>query len=167
MASSRDVGALITRVGVGAALVAHGGQKLFGWFDGAGLDATAVGFDKLGLRPGRANALAAGVAEIGGGALLALGLATPAAGAAAAGAMIVASLVNGPRGFFVQRGGYEYSAILGLTTASIALAGPGALSLDRATGDVLDRPWMKVVALAAIVPAVVYVECKRDAALGA
>jgi putative oxidoreductase len=165
--SSRDLGVLLVRLGVGATLAAHGGQKVFGWFDGPGLEATAAGFDAMGFRPGKANALAAGVSEIGSGALLAAGLATSAAGAAAAGTMIVASAVHGPNGFFAQKGGYEYSAILGVTAAGIALAGPGRLSLDHATGDVLNRPWMKLVALAAIVPTSVFVVSQRNKALAA
>ena len=140
-------------------------QKVFGWFGGPGLVATAAGFEAMGFRPGRANALAAGASEIGSGALLAAGLASPAAGAAAAGTMIVASAVNGANGFFAQKGGYEYSAILGLTAAGVALAGPGRLSLDHATGNVFNRPWMKVVALAAIVPASVFVISQRNKAL--
>jgi len=36
--TSRDLGLLALRVGVGGALVAHGAQKLFGWFGGGGLD---------------------------------------------------------------------------------------------------------------------------------
>ena len=165
MTSSRDVGVLLVRLGVGATLAAHGGQKVFGWFGGPGLDATAAGFEAMGFRPGRANALAAGASEIGSGALLAVGLASPAAGAAAAGTMIVASAVTGANGFFAQKGGYEYSAILGLTAVGVALAGPGRLSLDHATGNVFNRPWMKVVALAAIVPASVFVISQRNKAL--
>jgi putative oxidoreductase len=165
--SSRDLGVLLVRLGVGATLAAHGGQKVFGWFDGPGLDATAAGFDAMGFRPGRTNALAAGVSEIGSGALLAAGLATPAAGAAAAGTMIVASAVHGPNGFFAQKGGYEYSAILGLTAVGVALAGPGRLSLDHATGELFNRPWMKIVALAAIVPTSVFVISQRNKALAA
>jgi putative oxidoreductase len=163
--SSRDLGVLLVRIGVGATLAAHGGQKVFGWFDGPGLDATAAGFDAMGFKPGRTNALAAGVAEIGSGALLAVGLATPAAGAAAAGTMVVASTVHGSNGFFAQNGGYEYSAILGLTAAGVALAGPGRISLDHVTRDLLNRPWMKAVALVAIVPASVIVVAQRRKAL--
>jgi putative oxidoreductase len=55
---------------------------LFGWFGGHGLDATAQGFEQLGMRPGRRNAIAAGVAEAAGGAALALGFATPIAASA-------------------------------------------------------------------------------------
>jgi putative oxidoreductase len=165
--SSRDVGVLLVRLGVGATLVAHGGQKLFGWFDGPGLDATAATFDAMGFRPGQANAVAAGVSEVGSGALLAAGLVTPAAGAAAAGTMVVAATVLGGNGFFAQKGGYEYPAILGLTAAGVALAGPGRISLDYVIGNHLNRPWMKAVALGAVVPAAVFMIAQRKKALAA
>jgi putative oxidoreductase len=42
MTAARDVGLLALRLGVGGTLVAHGTQKLFGWFGGAGLDKTAA-----------------------------------------------------------------------------------------------------------------------------
>lgn len=74
--------------------------------------------------------------------LLALGLATPAAGAAAAGAMAGASAVHAPNGFFNQEGGFEYAASLGLTAAGLAVAGPGRLSLDHLLGHAVDRGWM-------------------------
>ena len=167
MPTSRDVGVLLVRLGVGATLVAHGGQKMFGWFDGPGLDATAAGFDAMGFRPGRANAVAAAVSEIGSGALLAAGLATPAAGAAAAGTMVVASSVLGGNGFFAQKGGYEYPAILGLTAVGVALAGPGRISLDFAIGNRFNRPWMKAVALGAVVPAAVFMISQRKRGLAA
>ncbi|MFE6987767.1 DoxX family protein, partial [Streptomyces pharetrae] len=78
---------------------------------------------------------------------LALGLATPAAGAAAAGAMAGAAAVHTPNGFFNQEGGYEYAATLGLAAVGLAVTGPGRLSLDHALGHVLDRGWMVPAAL--------------------
>ena len=54
-----------------------------------------------------------------------------------------------------------------LTAVSIALAGPGPLSLDHATRDVFNRPWMKAVALGAIVPASVFMIVQRNRALAA
>ncbi|MZD06710.1 DoxX family membrane protein, partial [Streptomyces sp. SID5785] len=78
----RDLGLLALRVGTGAVLAAHGAQKLLGWFGGGGLSATTAAMESMGYAPPKASALAAGLGEAGGGALLALGLATPVAGAA-------------------------------------------------------------------------------------
>ncbi|MGV4986986.1 DoxX family membrane protein [Streptomyces sp. NRAIS4] len=145
----RDLGLLLLRLGTGGVLAAHGAQKLLGWFGGHGLEGTGQFMESVGYAPGRASATAAGLAEAGGGALLALGLATPAAGSAAAGAMAGAAAVHAPNGFFAQEGGYEYAATLGLAAAGLAIAGPGRLSLDHASGHVFDRGWMVPLALGA------------------
>jgi putative oxidoreductase len=143
----RDLGLLLLRLGTGGVLAAHGAQKLFGWFGGHGLEGTGQFMESVGYAPGKASASAAGLAEAGGGTLLALGLATPAAGAAAAGAMAGAATVHMPNGFFAQEGGYEYAASLGLAAAGLAVTGPGRLSLDHALGHVFDRGWMVPAAL--------------------
>src|SRR4051812_50132702 len=72
-----DLALLILRLVVGLLFVGHGAQKLFGVWGGHGLAGTAGFFDAIGLRPGRLHAPAAGAAEFGGGALIALGLLTP------------------------------------------------------------------------------------------
>ena len=54
---------LLARVTIGLLFVGHGTQKLFGWFGGGGLEGTAGNFEKMGLLPGRRNALAAGSSE--------------------------------------------------------------------------------------------------------
>ncbi|MGW3492904.1 DoxX family protein [Streptomyces sp. NPDC001020] len=145
----RDVGLLLLRLGTGGVLAAHGAQKLFGWFGGGGIKGTGQLMESMGYRPGKASAAAAGLAEAGGGTLLALGLATPAAGAAAAGAMAGAAAVHAPSGFFAQEGGYEYAASVGLTAVSLAVAGPGRLSLDAVLGHAVNRDWMVPAAFAA------------------
>ncbi|WP_086785584.1 DoxX family membrane protein [Streptomyces caniscabiei] len=144
----RDLGLLLLRLGTGGVLAAHGTQKLFGWFGGHGIEGTGAFMESVGYAPGKASATAAGLAETGGGTLLALGLATPAAGAAAAGAMGGAAAIHAPNGFFNAEGGYEYAATLGLAAAGLAVAGPGRLSLDHALRHVVDRGWMVPVALA-------------------
>ncbi|MFD1661273.1 DoxX family protein [Streptomyces caeni] len=144
----RDVGLLLLRLGTGGVLAAHGAQKLFGWFGGGGIEGTGQFMESVGYRPGRASARAAGLAETGGGTLLALGLATPVAGAAAAGAMAGAAAVHMPNGFFAQSGGYEHAASLGLTAAGLAVTGPGRLSLDSALGHAVNRGWMVPAAFA-------------------
>ena len=44
-------GLLIVRLVFGLMMAAHGAQKLFGWFGGHGLAATAGFFDSVGFRP--------------------------------------------------------------------------------------------------------------------
>ncbi|MEV7996640.1 DoxX family protein [Streptomyces sp. NPDC086077] len=146
----RDLGLLLLRLGTGGVLAAHGAQKLFGWFGGAGIEGTGQFMESVGYRPGRLNATASGLAECGGGTLLALGLATPAAGAAAAGGMAGASAVHLPNGFFNAEGGFEYPASLGMAATGLAVAGPGRLSLDHLLGDRLNRGWMIPAALGVV-----------------
>lgn len=142
----KDVGLLALRLGIGGVLFAHGAQKLFGWFGGHGPEGTGAAMEHMGFEPGKQSALAAGLGEAGGGVLLALGLATPAAGAAAAGAMAGAVAVHAPAGFFAMSGGFEHPAFLGYTAAAIGLAGPGRYSLDHVTCHAVDRPWVVAVA---------------------
>lgn len=144
------LGRLLLRLTVGGFFVGHGTQKLFGWFGGRGLDATAQSFEALGLRPGRANAIAAGAAEAGGGALLAAGLATPLAASVLTGTMLTAMhrvhLKNGP---WLTNGGYEYNAVLIAAAITLAEVGPGELSLDAALGRERSGPRWALTALAA------------------
>jgi putative oxidoreductase len=126
------LGRLAVRSVVGALFVGHGTQKLFGWFGGGGLDGTGQAFESLGLKPGRRHALAAGIAETGGGSLLALGLLTPLAASALIGTMATAirqvHFKNGP---WATEGGYEYNIVLVATLLALVDGGPGELSFDR------------------------------------
>lgn len=144
------IGRLLLRLVVGGLFVGHGTQKLFGWFGGNGLDATAQGFEHLGLRPGRQNAIAAGAAEAGGGALLAVGLATPLAASVLIATMLTAiHRVHAKNGPWTTNGGYEYNLVLIAAALTLAELGPGALSLDGASGRERSGPGWALFALAA------------------
>ena len=120
----------LLRVGVGAGFMAHGAQKLFGWFGGNGLDATGQFFeDALQMAPGKRNAAAAGVSEFGGGALLASGLATPVATTTLTSTMLTAIWkVHKDKGFFAQNGGWELNALLIVALLAIAEEESGPLA---------------------------------------
>ncbi|WUI15250.1 DoxX family membrane protein [Kineococcus sp. NBC_00420] len=147
--ASNDLGLLALRLGIGGTLVAHGAQKLFGAFGGGGIEGTAGAMHAMGFRPGKRNAVLAGASEAGGGALLALGLATPVGGAAAAAAMAAAVFVHKPNGFFATSGGFEYPAVLGLASVALAVGGPGRFSVDGASGHAFNKGWTTVLALGA------------------
>lgn len=98
---------------------------------------------------------------------MALGLATPAAGAAAAGTMAVAASMHTDNGFFAQDGGYEYPAVLGLAAAALALGGPGQLSLDAVLDHRANRQWMRIAGLASVPVAAGLVFRRRRSALAA
>jgi len=148
-------GRLALRATVGGFFVGHGTQKLFGWFGGHGLEATAKGFESMGLRPGRHHATAAAVAETGGGALVAAGLATPFAASVLTATMLTAihrvHLKNGP---WSANGGYEYNAVLIGAALTLAEVGPGSLSLDRKLGiEKTGGKWSLLALLAGIIGA--------------
>jgi putative oxidoreductase len=130
-----DLGLLIVRLVIGITLAAHGSQKLRGWFGGYGIAGTGSFLEQLGFRPGRLHAALAGIAEMGGGLLLAAGLFTPLAAAAILGVMVVAvGSVHWSKGFFVHNGGFEFNLALAAGALAVAFTGPGAISLDRALG---------------------------------
>ena len=128
-------GRLIARLTIGGLFVGHGTQKLFGWFGGRGPDATAQTMEKLELRPGRRHALAAGVSESAGGALLAVGALTPVAAAMLSGTMFTAiRKVHFQKGLWNSGGGYEYNLTLIAALAALVEVGPGSPSLDDRFG---------------------------------
>ncbi|MGH2858254.1 MAG: DoxX family protein [Solirubrobacteraceae bacterium] len=143
------LGRLLLRLSIGGLFVGHGTQKLFGWFGGHGLEGTGQFFEQLGLRPGRRHAMAGGVAEAGGGALIALGAATPLAASALTATMLTAikrvHLKNGP---WVSNGGYEYNLVLIAAVLALAETGPGSPSVDSARGSSMHGPKWALLALA-------------------
>ena len=159
-----DAGLLTLRVAVGATLFAHGAQKLLGWFGGPGIDGTTAGMQHMGFEPAKTSAVAAGVSEAAGG-LVALGAGTRVAAAAGAAAMIAAADVHRPSGFFAQEGGFEYPAVLGLTSAALALTGPGRYSVDAVIKHPLSRDGVGVAALIASAAGAAGVLTRRKKAL--
>jgi putative oxidoreductase len=159
--SRTDVGLLALRLALGATMAVHGAQKLFGWFGGPGIKGTAAGMEKMGYQPAQISAVAAGLGEAGGGALLALGLATPVGGAAVAATMASAAAVHAPGGFFATEGGLEYQVVLAATGAALAVTGPGRFSLDARFGNRLNRPWMAVAALTSMAAAATAIQIRR------
>jgi len=129
------IGRLAARVVIGSLFVGHGTQKLFGWFGGPGLEGTEKMMGALDMRPTRPNALAAGLSETAGGALLVAGAATPLAASSLIGTMFTAiHKVHRPQGPWVTQGGWEYNAVLIASLVALVDAGPGDLSVDGALG---------------------------------
>src|SRR5574342_582144 len=126
-----NIGLLIIRLIIGITFMGHGAQKLFGWFGGYGLKGTGAWFDSIGMKPGAFMALIAGLAELIGGLLFALGLLTPLAGILIAGTMLMAIVkVHAPNGLWATANGYEYNLTLLAIAIGVVLTGPGQYALD-------------------------------------
>jgi putative oxidoreductase len=129
---------LVVRLVLGAIFVAHGAQKLFGWFGGPGLRAT-IGAFAAGFGIGAPATVAAALVETLGGVAMILGLLARPAAAGLAVVMLVAIVkVHARHGFFLNiamtpgKGhGVEYNLALLAMALSIAIGGAGALSVDR------------------------------------
>ncbi|NUL46414.1 DoxX family protein [Cellulosimicrobium funkei] len=124
---TRDAVLLVARMVIGVILMAHGLQKVF-----QGVSATAEGFGTMGIPLPEAASVVTMAVELGGGALLILGLLTPIAGLLSAvilaGAIVFAHLGNG---IFAADGGWEVAAGLGVGALVLAVVGPGRFSLDH------------------------------------
>lgn len=126
-----NIGLLIIRVVIGVIFMGHGAQKLFGWFGGYGIKGTGSWFESIGIKPGTAMALLAGLTELIGGILFTMGLLTPLAGIMIAGTMVMAiAKVHAPNGLWSTENGYEYNLTVIAVVIGVALIGPGQYALD-------------------------------------
>lgn len=131
-ATRAGYGLTILRVLVGIIFVAHGSQKLFGWFGGYGLAGVAQWMESIGLAPGYLMALMAGSAEFFGGLALVLGLLVRPAAAALTFTLVVAIFsVHIGNGLFMSDNGYEFALALMAATLALLIEGAGRLSLDK------------------------------------
>jgi putative oxidoreductase len=134
---------LIVRVVLGVIFLAHGAQKVFGWFGGNGLKGT-IGYFKQALGiPAGATVIAALIECFGGLAVLVGFLARPAALGLIVVMLVAISTVHWKNGFFLNwanapgKGhGYEMNlALIGMALA-VVVGGAGRFSVDR-----LINPW--------------------------
>jgi putative oxidoreductase len=124
----------ILRIALGAILIPHGMQKLFGAFGGLGFAGNAALFDRIGYTPGVFWGTLVGCTELIGGILLVLGLFTRFAAAAVLIFMLVAMKFTSAKGFFWAGGGMEYSLLIGICALFFVIRGGGRCSLDHMMG---------------------------------
>jgi putative oxidoreductase len=128
---------LVVRLALGVVFVAHGGQKVFGWFGGPGLKGTIQAFQQHLKVPPPATVTAALLEFLGGLAMLAGFLARPAAVGLIVVMLVAIAKVHGRHGFFINFSGtpgkghgFEFNFVLIAMALSILIAGAGALSID-------------------------------------
>ena len=123
---------LALRIPIGIILIAHGSQKLFGWFGGYGLEGTGQWMASIGLTPGYLMALMAGSSEFFGGLFLLLGLLTRPTALVLSFTMIIAIFsVHIGNGLFLANNGYEFGLALLAATVSLAVSGAGKFAIDN------------------------------------
>lgn len=132
LSSPASFAPLALRVPAGIIFMAHGAQKLFGWFGGYGLEGTGKWMASIGLEPGFLMALMAGSAEFFGGLFILLGLLTRPTAFVLAITMLVAIVtVHLDKGLFMSNGGYEFGLALLAMSVSLLASGAGRLSVDN------------------------------------
>ncbi len=123
----------MVRFFAGLFLVPHGAQKLFGAWGGS-IDGTAGLFARAGLEPALPLAYLVGGVEFFGGILIAIGLFTRFAAAAATIELGVAAIqfhmLFLAKGFFWTKSGYEFPMLWALLMLAIFLGGGGKYSVD-------------------------------------
>ena len=108
----QDVVLLLSRIGLGVVLIAHGLKS-----HDEGIEGTAAGFDAMGI-PFPGLAAHDDVVELVGGTMLVAGLSTPLIGLLAAADMAGAFWhADRDGGVFVAEGGWELVAMIGLCRA--------------------------------------------------
>jgi putative oxidoreductase len=130
--SNQSFAPLALRIPVGIIFMAHGAQKLFGWFGGYGLDGTGGWMESIGLAPGFLMALLAGGAEFFGGLFIFIGVLTRLSSAVLAFTMVIAIFaVHFAHGLFMSNNGYEFALALLAASVSLAISGAGKASVDN------------------------------------
>ena len=121
-----ELARLVLRATLAGTMVAHG---LRHW---RSLEGTAGWFESIGFKQPRLQAQLSSVVEVGSGAAVALGLATPLAGSAVVGTMAVAyQTVHRPNGYFITKEGWEYVGFISAAAVALSALGAGRLSVDR------------------------------------
>ena len=135
--SKLDLTLLTIRLVVAGVVLAHGVQKLFGWFGGYGFEGT-MGFFTQVIGLPYVFALLIILGETIGMVALAAGLFSRSLSAAVIGIMLGAIVtVHAPNGFFMNWGGtqhgegFEFHIVVIALSLVTVLHGPGAFSLDK------------------------------------
>jgi putative oxidoreductase len=127
-----DLGLLVLRLAIGGLFVAHGTDKLFGWWnDGQGMAATRDMLSGFGFTEPGVLAWVVALSETAGGVLVILGLFFPAGAAALLGVMANVIVIRGDWNLFL--GDVELEMTYAAAALALLFTGPGRFALDRHT----------------------------------
>lgn len=132
------LGPAVLRLALAAVFIAHGAQKLFGVWGGAGLSDASAHLADLGLTAAYPVTAVVGFVELAGGFFLLLGAFTLVVSALLAVDLLVAVWrVHAEGGFFLnwsmaagQAHGVEFHVVLLAALVCLMASGPGTFSLD-------------------------------------
>jgi putative oxidoreductase len=122
---------LVVRLALAWVFIFHGGQKLFGWWGGSGLEGFASHMPELPVLSKNIWAMMAAGGEFFGGVSMLLGLLGRLGAVSIIVTMLVAiATVTGQHGFDALNHGCEYNVALIAMAGAVLVAGPGLLSAD-------------------------------------
>jgi putative oxidoreductase len=133
--ASVELARFVLRGALGGTMIAHGLKH------GRSIEGTAGWFESIGFRQPKLQAQLSSMVEVGSGAALIAGVATPLAASAVVGTMAVAAkTVHQPNGYFVTSEGWEYVGFITAAAVALSSLGAGHFSVDRLLG-VHDKGW--------------------------
>jgi putative oxidoreductase len=120
------------RLALGLIMIAHGAQKVFGYWGGRGFSAFIQNDPPFAfMRPGWLWMSAAAFSELVGGTLVLLGLLTRLGALSIAFVMLAAMIGVHWGSFFMNNRGIEYTVALLAMAFALLVAGGGQASVDR------------------------------------
>jgi putative oxidoreductase len=134
-----DLGLLVLRIALAGVMGAHGLQHLFGLFHGPGVGGYSHVLGMLGFtKQTTLLSWITGITELGGSALVLLGLFTQLGVAGLLGIAASAVYVKAHGGFFEGQGqGFEFELLLAMVAFALLCTGSGRFALD------VNTPWRR------------------------
>ena len=125
-----DLALLLLRLMMAAVFIYHGSQKLFGAFEGPGMEGWTGFVGQLGAPVAPVAAWASALTEFVGGILVGIGLFTRLAAIPMVLNMLVAIGMVHIGAFTLDKNGMEYALTLAVVLTSLIIVGPGRWSVD-------------------------------------
>jgi putative oxidoreductase len=136
----------LLRTAIGGTMIAHGVRHA------QRLEGTGRWFESIGFAQPQLQAQASVAVEIGSGAAVLAGVATPLSTSAVVGTMGVAfQTVHKQNGYFVINEGWEYVAFVAAAAVGLSALGPGRPSVDAMLGvDTIGTPAKRALVTLAV-----------------